>query len=272
MNENYTQTMQKVLDTIESDLEYVSIEELISVSGYSYYHFHRIFKAYTGETLNKYIKRLQLEKALLQMQVDKENITQIAMRSGYNTPSAFNKAFKEMFGVNPSQYKQTLMPKRETYKKIEAICEEIIEDIDVYVIRYVGDYAHSYEVWDKLLSFAQKHELFQEDFFAYAIAYDNPDITNSGKLRYDACISRTKSVFDMEDEIVCKKLQGGKYAVFLHHGDHEKLTETYDAIFGYWFYQNEVVLRDTPIFQKFLNNKNEVSESELLTKVYVPID
>jgi len=263
--------MQKVLETIERDLEYVSIEDLISVSGYSYYHFHRIFKAYTGETLNKYIKRLQLEKALFQMQVDKENITQIAMRSGYNTPSAFNKAFKEMFGVNPSQYKQKLIPKREIYKEINPIRIESIKPIDVYTMRFVGEYAQSHEVWERLIAFAAKHRLFQKDFFAYAIAYDNPDITNSGKLRYDACISQTKVISELEEGMFAKQLQGGKYAVFLHNGDHEKLTETYDAIFGNWFYQNEVVLRDTPIFQKFLNNKHEVSESELLTEVYVPV-
>lgn len=46
---NYDQCMQNVLSAIEENLEYVTIEELIKISGYSYYHFHRIFKAYTGE-------------------------------------------------------------------------------------------------------------------------------------------------------------------------------------------------------------------------------
>ncbi len=272
MKEVYSDTMHKVLEAIENDLEYVTIEDLIAVSGYSYYHFHRIFKAYTGETLNKYIKRLLLEKALFQMQVDKENITKIAMKSGYNTPSAFNKAFKEMFGVNPSEYKKSLHPKRKFYADIEPIRTEVIDPIDVYTIRHVGDYALLDSIWEKLIAFASEHTLFNRHFAAYAIAYDNPDIAHHDRLRYDACISRTKEVKPIKDEqIRTKTLDGGKYAVFLHKGDHANLTDTYDSIFGNWLYKSEIVLRDVPVIQKFLNNKREVSIDELLTEVYVPI-
>ena len=267
--DTYDQTMQKVLIKIENDLEYVSIEDLISVSGYSYYHFHRIFKAYTGETLNKYIKRLLLENTLIQMQIDQENITNIAMKSGYNTASSFNKAFKEMFGVNPSEYKKNLEPKRKLYADIEPIRVENIEPIEVYTIRHVGDYALLDSVWERLISFATQHKLLNHHFYAYAIAYDNPDISDNTRLRYDACISKTKDV--ESSEIQTKHLEGGKYAVFLHKGEHSKLVDTYDSIFGNWFYKNDITFRDVPVIQKFLNNKNETAENKLLTEVYVPI-
>ena len=263
--------MQKVLSTIESDLEYVTIEELIRVAGYSYYHFHRIFKAYTGESLKKYIKRLQLEKALQQMQMDKENITQIAMKSGYNTPSSFNKAFKEMFGINPSEYKQSLVPKRKLYKEIEPERIVTIEPIEVYSIRHVGDYEKVMESWDRLIGFAGKNQLFNRDFYAYGITYDHPDISDVNRLRYDVCISKSKEVVIEEEGIRSKKLDGGKYAVFLHKGEYAKLTDTYDAIFGNWFYKGSVVLRDVPVFQKFLNDRFKVKTEELLTEVWVPI-
>jgi AraC family transcriptional regulator len=268
---NYNECMQKVLTTIERELEYVTIEELIRVAGYSYYHFHRIFKAYTGESLKKYIKRLQLEKALQQMQIDRENITQIAMRSGYNTPSSFNKAFKEMFAVNPSEYKQSLEPKRKLYKDIEPERIVRVEPIEVYTIRHVGDYEKTVESWEKIIGFAEKHRLFNKDFYAYAITYDHPDISDVNRLRCDVCISKTKEVDIEEEGIVSKKFDGGKYAVFLHKGDHEKLTETYDAIFGNWFYKGSVVLRDVPVIQKFLNDKRSTKVEELLTEVWVGI-
>jgi len=264
--------MQKVLSTIESDLEYVTIEELIRVAGYSYYHFHRIFKAYTGESLKKYIKRLQLEKALQQMQMDKENITQIAMKSGYNTPSSFNKAFKEMFGINPSEYKQSLLPKRKLYKNIEPERVEKVEPIEVYAIRHLGEYQQTINSWEKILTFAGKNRLFNKDFYAYAITYDHPDISDINRLRCDVCISKTKEVETNDEEIISKKFDGGKYAVFLHKGDHEKLTDTYDAIFGNWFCKGSVILRDVPVFQKFLNDKRKVKTDELLTEVWVGVE
>ncbi len=263
--------MQKVLTTIERELEYVTIEELIRVAGYSYYHFHRIFKAYTGESLKKYIKRIQLEKALQQMQMDRENITQIAMKSGYNTPSSFNKAFKEMFGINPSEYKQSLVPKRKLYKEIEPERIVNVEPIEVYSIRHVGDYEKLDETWEKIMQFAGRNRLFNDDFYAYAIAYDNPDISNSSRLRYDACISASKKVELKNSEIQQKTLDAGKYAVFLHKGEHADLTHTYDAIFGAWLYAGSVLLRDAPVFQRFLNDKREVKSEELLTEVWIPI-
>ena len=269
---NYNSTIQKVLTAIESDMEYIKIEDLISVSGYSYYHFHRIFKAYTGETLNKYIKRLQLESALHQMQIDKENITKIAMKSGYNTPSSFNKAFKEMFSINPSEYKKSLEPKRKLYVDIEPVRVENIDPIDVYTIRHVGDYTVLDRVWDILMRFASKNYFFCDDFYAYAIAYDNPDVSDSQKLRYDACISKIKEVkFPQNSQIQTKCLSGGKYAIFLHRGDHTNLINTYNSIFGNWLYKSDIELRDVPVLQKFLNNKKEVTTKELLTEVYVPI-
>jgi len=269
--ENYNECMQKVLTAIERDLEYVTIEDLIRVAGYSYYHFHRIFKAYTGESLKKYIKRLQLEKALQQMQIDKENITRIAMIAGYNTPSSFNKAFKEMFGVNPSEYKESLMPKRKLYTDIEPIRIERIEPLKVYTIRHVGEYEKLDETWEKIMQFAGKNRLFNDKFYAYAIAYDNPDISNNNRLRYDACVSATKEIKLKNQEIRAKVLDGGKYAVFLHKGKHSDLTHTYDAIFGNWLYKSSISLRDVPLFQRFLNNKFEVGEGELLTEIYVPV-
>jgi len=49
------------------------------------------------------------------------------------------------------------------------------------------------------------------------------------------------------------------------------LVDTYDSIFGNWFYKNDITFRDVPVIQKFLNNKNETAEDKLLTEVYVPI-
>jgi len=111
------------------------------------------------------------------------------------------------------------------------------------------------ETWEKIMQFAGKNRLLNDDFYAYAIAYDNPDISNNNRLRYDACVSATKEIKLKNQEIRAKVLDGGKYAVFLHKGKHSDLTHTYDAIFGNWLYESSISLRDVPLFQRFLNNK-----------------
>ena len=272
MNIDYENSLRKVLNAIEENLDYVTIEELISISGYSYYHFHRIFKTYVGESLKRYIRRLQMQRALLKMQIDQENITQIAISSGFDSSSAFNKSFKKMFGINPSQYRQKLLPQRQLYANILPVRYETVPEIEVYSLRTVGDYKTVDESWTKLINFAKKHSLFGRNFYAYAIAYDNPDIADEEQLRYDACITKTKKVeITVDEKISSKTLAGGKYAVFLHRGDHGALVNTYNSIFGNWLYTQNDRLRDVTVIQKFLNNKYEVTEDKLLTEVYVPI-
>ena len=105
--------MQVVLKEIENNLQYVDIEDLRRLSGYSYYHFHRIFLGYTGESIKKYIRRNRLQKAVTKLYCKQGNITSMAMEAGYHTPSAFNKAFKEMFNCPPSKFVKHSNKKKE---------------------------------------------------------------------------------------------------------------------------------------------------------------
>ena len=273
MNSDYTKSIQKVMRAIEEELDYITVEELIRISGYSYYHFHRIFKAYTGESLKKYMKRLQLEKTLQQMQTNQNNITQIAIKAGYHMSSSFNKAFKEMFGVNPSEYKKQYALKRVVYPTIRPVRIEKIEAIQTYSMRHIGTYENIDTPIEKIVSYAIKNQLMSENFTLLTIPHDNPDVTNEEKLRFDICIKNIKEIDLGKTEWLTKKtISGGKYAVFLHTGNPVALIDVYNSIFGNWLYSSDIILRDEPIFQKFLNNKFEVPEDELLAEVYVPIE
>ncbi len=208
----YQKTMQVVLNEIENNLEYIDIEDLVELSGYSYYHFHRIFLGYTGESLKKYIRRMRLQKSAYMLQMSQESITTIAMKAGYNTPSSYNKAFKEMFNCSPSKFVKQIIIKKE-FKMIEPVRIETIKDIEVYSLRHRGDYNKCQDTWDKLLQFSKKNTLDCEEMRFFGIVYDDPDVVETEKLRYDACISKIKDI-KLSDNVDVKKVQGGKYAVF----------------------------------------------------------
>lgn len=272
MDSKYSKSIHKVLQMIEDELEFITLEELIRVSGYSYYHFHRIFKAYTGESLKKYIKRLQLEKTLQQMNMDKENITSIAIKAGYHAPSSFNKAFKEMFGVSPSEYKKKYEISRIDYHDIKPIRIESFNDMQMYSLRHIGDYNDLDKLIKEMIGFAMKYELISKDFALYTIPHDNPEITDNDKLRFDICITKSKEIDILQMNLIHPKvIKGGKYAVFIHKGDPKDIVNLYDAIFGKWLYSSDIQLRDEPIFQKFLNNREEVGVDGLLAEIYVPL-
>lgn len=270
---NYDRCLQDVINEIENNLEFVSLDELIHISGYSYYHFHRIFKTHTGESLKKYIKRLQLEKALRKMKANKEDITQLSTEAGFHMSSSFNKAFKKMFDTNPSEYKKNFQKLRKSYKDIEPIRIDTIDSFEVYAFRYVGECRYIDESFEKMFSFAKENTLMNDDFELYGITYDDPEVTDDTKLRYDVCIKDTKKIeLCKKDGIHKKTIDGGKYAVFLHKEIFDYIFETYNSIFGKWLYDNNINLRYVPVLQKIITDKNNPSLDDFIIELYIPIE
>lgn len=81
-------------------------ETLASVAGFSIPHFHRVFTAHVGESAISYVRRLRLEHAGRKLRMGAVDITEVALAAGYDTHAAFSKAFKQQFGLSPSQFRQ----------------------------------------------------------------------------------------------------------------------------------------------------------------------
>jgi AraC family transcriptional regulator len=79
---------------------------LANVAGFSVPHFHRIFTAQLGENIASYVRRVRLERAGRKLRMGAVDITQVALAAGYDTHTAFSRAFKQHFGLNPSQFRQ----------------------------------------------------------------------------------------------------------------------------------------------------------------------
>src|SRR5919106_2268151 len=81
-------------------------EMLAAVAGFSVPHFHRVFTAHVGESAASYVRRLRLERAGRKLRMGAVDITEVALAAGYDTHAAFSKAFKQQFGLSPSEFRQ----------------------------------------------------------------------------------------------------------------------------------------------------------------------
>jgi len=81
-------------------------EVLAQVAGFSVPHFHRLFSAYVGESVASYVRRERLERAGRKLRMGAVDITEVALAAGYDTHAAFGKAFKQQFGLSPSEFRQ----------------------------------------------------------------------------------------------------------------------------------------------------------------------
>ena len=109
-----TQTVEEYSECIEDVMRYIrehisepiDRETLASVAGFSVPHFHRVFTAHVGESAIGYVRRMRLERAARKLRMGAVDITEVALAAGYDTHAAFSKAFKQQFGLSPSEFRQ----------------------------------------------------------------------------------------------------------------------------------------------------------------------
>ena len=107
LREEYTSRINRVIDYIETNLDKeLTLETLAQVANFSRFHFHRIFGAMMGETLNHFIQRLRIEKAAtMLLNNPKKSITEIAFDCGFSGSAALSRVFKETYNMSPSTWR-----------------------------------------------------------------------------------------------------------------------------------------------------------------------
>lgn len=94
--------MDHVRTNLDQDL---SLELLAGVAGFSPFHFHRVFKGVTGETVAQFTRRARLERAVdLMRGAPKRSLASIGAEVGFATPSEFARVFKATYGLAPSRW------------------------------------------------------------------------------------------------------------------------------------------------------------------------
>lgn len=103
---DYADRIHRVIDHVRAHVERpLRLEELAKVACLSPFHFHRIFKRAMGETLQQFVNRVRLERAVrLLVHGRPTTLTNLALRCGFSSSSDFSRRFKKHFGVPPSQF------------------------------------------------------------------------------------------------------------------------------------------------------------------------
>ncbi|MGQ0602453.1 MAG: helix-turn-helix domain-containing protein [Anaerolineales bacterium] len=86
----YVQRINTVLNYVRENLtDDLSLNTLARVAGFSPFHFHRLFKSLTDETVNECVNRLRLERATMLLKTSGISITQAALECGFESVSGF---------------------------------------------------------------------------------------------------------------------------------------------------------------------------------------
>ena len=100
--ERFNHAIAYIEEHLKDDIDY---EQLGKIACCSTYHFQRMFTYMAGIPLSEYIRRRKMSLAAADLQSGGKKIIDVAGEYGYQSPTAFNRAFQNIHGVAPSAVK-----------------------------------------------------------------------------------------------------------------------------------------------------------------------
>lgn len=85
----------------------LTLDDISHHIGVSKYHFSHLFKKYTNMTFIDFLTTERIKRAEFLILNPKAHIVDIAFDSGFSSVSSFNRAFKKIKGISPSEFRET---------------------------------------------------------------------------------------------------------------------------------------------------------------------
>ncbi len=281
---SYLESINKAIDYIEKNIDTsIQLKDIALQANLSQYHFHRIFKSLTGDTIKDFLTRIRLEKAAIKLKHSNDEIGQIAFDCGYQNHETFSRAFKDYFNLSPIEYRHTIieltLKKQEIFQNaginlnslnISQPKIKMVPDLHLAYIRHNGSYDKVEASFQKLMLWAVSNLVLKLKPVTIGIVHDNPDLTDEAFIRFDACILVTKEI-KSKGEIAYKKIKGGKFAVFTYKGAYEGFYPVYDYIYNVCLFEYKLELEDEPAFEWYIKTPPFNKPENYVTDFYVPI-
>jgi AraC family transcriptional regulator len=274
--EDYQSRINRVQAYIEAHLtESLLPADLAKRAGFSLHHFHRIFRAGLGESVLAHVRRLRLEHAARLLRGSERRILDLALEAGYESHEAFTRAFADRFGVSPSEFRaspRAIAWAREHAAPLDAgrVTVRSCGQLRLATMRYRGSYDNVGEVWQRMLGWAGAKGLLLPGAELYGLCPDDPEVTATEHLRFDAAIAVGAS-FVADASVQVAIVAEGTYACATHKGPYHTLHETYLDVIGRWFPQSGYALAADAVVERYLNDPTQVPPSEILTEIRVRI-
>lgn len=102
-----TRRLKTVLQYVTTHFaDNLPVAEAAAVCQCSPSHFMRWFKQMTGQSFTGYLNACRLNAAAELLRTTDDTVLAVAERTGFKNLSYFNRAFKDRFGLTPSQYRR----------------------------------------------------------------------------------------------------------------------------------------------------------------------
>ena len=304
----YAARMNRVVDYIESHLaDPLDLRHLAGVACFSPFHFHRLFRAWMGETLQDFVHRLRLERAaqMLVFQQSK-SVSEISLDCGFSSAGTFARAFRKAFGVTAGEWRKRkicqsnrnpceagatdslgFLKLPDTLEKVRAGKEEIpmnsapfevqvrrLAPTTLAYIRHVGPYKGDTALFRRLFS-----ELFAwagpRGFLGPGARYlslfeDNPNLTPAAKQRMEVALVVPRGTAP-DGRIGISAMQGGLYATARVYVSLEDYAAQWNRLVADWLPGSGYQPDHRPAMEFYLNDPARDPEGKYDLEICLPL-
>jgi AraC family transcriptional regulator len=301
----YIRRVCKAMDYISAHLaDNPTLDDIAEAAAFSKYHFHRVFKGVTGETVAEFTRRLRLERSAQMLAFDtSRDVTDIAMAVGFSSSQNFATAFRRHFGQSPSAFRAALAEQQSkisnapgndsnaesasaaylsnwisqhwsAFERNQPMNVEVKElpAYNVAYVRHLGPYGEegSAKAWGRLMQWAGPRGLAIMGGRMIGICWDSPELTPPDKIRYDACITVPPGT-ETSAEIGTQTVAGGKYAIYHAELTSEEFGDAWNRMMCEWLPQSGYQPDDRPCYEVYHNHADMHPEKKWIVDIHVPV-
>ncbi|WP_312902042.1 AraC family transcriptional regulator [Chryseobacterium taichungense] len=299
--EEYKRRIVKAIQYIDDNLDTeFSLEKISQIAAYSPFHFHRIFRLVTGETLQNYIIRKKTEKSALYLALRKNiSLKEIYLQSGFSSHSSFNRTFKKYYGKSPSEFRNSvpenfhiIQTQQSKNGQINSVFSQYICNIEnllnwtkmnlkIEIKEFptmnlaavmslgIANVEPSYGI---LINWAKDRKLFPaENVKMISVYHDSFKVTPADKVRIHACMLLSEKLKQNEGEIFSETIEAGRFIVARGEVTLNDFEQSWVSLF-LWMKENNCTLRKAFPFEIYHTNFKEHPEGKMIVDFCIPIN
>ena len=275
----YSQRLMRALDYLWRHLDQpVSLERLAEEACFSPYHFHRLFHALMGETLNQTRQRMLLHRAAGELAAGRRALPVIASRAGFGSSAAFVRAFGKHYGEPPGRYRQRrlLISATSQERVMSGISIMSLPAIAVVQRWHQGPYMGIGQAFDALHALMGPMPTGGEPLQVFGQYLDDPDEVAAADLRSIASVSLPAG-FCLPDEVLTAQgfargeIPAGRYACLEHVGPYAELKTAWDQLYRHWLPQSGEEPANLPCLEQYLNSPYNTPPTQLRSRLLLAL-
>ncbi|MEM8728530.1 MAG: AraC family transcriptional regulator [Pseudomonadota bacterium] len=277
MSNPYEDRIRRVLRYVHDNPgKDLSLDRLADVAAMSRFHWHRVFRAMTGETCAEAVRRIRLERAAFALVHDARSIEEIAASVGYDNIRSFNRAFRDHQGMTPAAFRRSGVPGRAALRlrnrtsTMYHIEIKYLPATRLASMPHKGAYPEIRKAFEKLETILSTGGLWPQTRGMAGVYFDDPNAVAIEELTSLAAVILPEGT-DMPEGLTEHILPGGRHAVLMLEGPYTGLQAAYDHLYGAWFPNSGEEPGDAPSFEIYLNAPHNTPATELRTQICAPL-